>query len=274
VTASREERSTESNLRLLPTLLESLRNPAFWGYSTWLDIIIRYRKSMLGLLWILVPPALYVFGMGFFFASVQKVPPYSFMAHLGVGYLLFRLMTMCLVDATSILPAHSGYILDGHIRLTDFVLRVVLKASFYLATSLLVLVPVVLMAPQFDVNGVPASMLGMVLLMLNMLWMTGVVSLFGARFPDTHEFMGSVFMIGFILTPILWYPHDAPLGTLHGNLMRINPAFHLIEVVRAPLLGEPIDALTWGIVVAMAVAGWTLWFWAFRRFARFVPLWV
>jgi ABC-type polysaccharide/polyol phosphate export permease len=86
--------------------------------------------------------------------------------------------------------------------------------------------------------------------------------------------MGSVFMIGFILTPILWYAKDAPMGTLHGTLMRLNPAFHLIEVVRAPLLGEPVDLLSLGVVVAMAVLGWTLWFWAFRRYARYVPLWV
>lgn len=263
-----------ANLRLLPTLMESLRNPAFWGYSTWLDIIIRYRKSMLGLAWILVPPALYVFGMGLFLANVQGADSWGFMAHLGLGYLLFRLMTMVLVDSTSILPAHSGYILDGRVRLTDFVLRVVIKAAFYLLTSLVVLVPVVLLSPNFDVGGVPMAMLGMLLLMINMLWMSGVVSLFGARFPDAHEFMGNVFMIGFILTPIMWYAKDAPAGTVHGTFMRMNPCYHLLEIVRAPLLGEHVAALSYYAVAGMAVVGWGAWIIAFRRYARFVPLWV
>jgi ABC-2 type transport system permease protein/lipopolysaccharide transport system permease protein len=263
-----------ADVRLLPTLMESLRNPAFWGYSTWLDIIIRYRKSMLGLVWILVPPALYVFGMGLFFAQVQGADPWDFMAHLGIGYLLFRLMTMVLVDSTSILPAHSGYILDGQVRLTDFVLRVVIKAAFYLLTSLVVLVPVVLVSPHFQVAGVPIAMLGVLLLMANMLWMSGVVSLFGARFPDAHEFMGNVFMVGFILTPILWYAKDAPAGTMHGTLMRLNPCFHLIEIIRAPLLGEPADPTSLAFAAVLAAVGWVLWFWTFRRYARFVPLWV
>jgi ABC-2 type transport system permease protein/lipopolysaccharide transport system permease protein len=263
-----------ANVRLLPTLMESLRNPAFWGYSTWLDIIIRYRKSMLGLAWILVPPALYVFGMGLFLANVQGADSWGFMAHLGMGYLLFRLMTMVLVDSTSILPAHAGYILDGRVRLTDFVLRVVIKAAFYLLTSLVVLVPVVLMAPGFQVSGVPAAMLGMLLMMANMLWMSGVVSLFGARFPDAHEFMGNVFMIGFILTPIMWYAKDAPAGTVHGTFMRMNPCYHLLEIVRAPLLGEHVSPLSYYAVTAMAVVGWGAWVWTFRRYARFVPLWV
>ena len=263
-----------ANLRLLPTLMESLRNPAFWGYSTWLDVIIRYRKSMLGLAWILVPPALYVFGMGGFFAQVRGADHWSFMAHLGIGYLLFRLMMMVLVDSTSILPAHSGYILDGRVRLTDFVLRVVIKAAFYLLTSLVVLVPVVLLSPTFDMAGVPMAMLGMLLLMLNMLWMSGVVSLFGARFPDAHEFMGNVFMVGFILTPILWYAKDAPAGTTHGMFMRLNPCYHLIELVRAPLLGEPVSHNSLYAVTAMAIVGWLAWIVTFRRYARFVPLWV
>jgi ABC-type polysaccharide/polyol phosphate export permease len=160
------------------------------------------------------------------------------------------------------------------VRLTDFVLRVVIKAAFYLLTSLVVLVPVVLMAPGFQVSGVPAAMLGMLLMMANMLWMSGVVSLFGARFPDAHEFMGNVFMIGFILTPIMWYAKDAPAGTVHGTFMRMNPCYHLLEIVRAPLLGEHVSPLSYYAVTAMAVVGWGAWVWTFRRYARFVPLWV
>ena len=267
-------RAIEPTHALLPTLAESLRNPAFWGYSTWLDIVTRYRKSKLGLLWMLAPPSLYIFGMGYFFARIQAIDPFVFMPHLGLGYLLFRLISMVLIESTSVLPTHSGHILDGRVRLTDFVLKVLVRALFYLLSSLPVLLPVVVLSPDTHVGGTLLALGGLVLMLLNMMWLAGVVSLFGARFPDTHEFMGSIFVLGFVVTPILWYPSAAPAGTLHGLVMRLNPAFHLIEVVRAPLLGEPVETASLVFCAVAALLGWSLWIWAYRRYHRFVALWV
>jgi ABC-2 type transport system permease protein/lipopolysaccharide transport system permease protein len=259
---------------LFEALRDSIRNPAFWGYSTWLDIVIRYRRSVFGLAWIAFPPALYIFGMGAFFASLQGRHPLEFMPHIGVGYLLFRMFTMVLIDSTSVLPAHSGYILDGRVRITDFVLRVNFKALFYLAVGFLVLFPVMLFAPNVHWPGLLGSVLGLALLIVNLLWMSGVVSLFGARYPDTHEFMGNVFVLGFLLTPILWYPADAPAGTWQGLFMRLNPMYHLIEVVRAPVLGEALGTSSIAYCIVLALLGWGLWAWSYRRYARYVALWV
>jgi ABC-2 type transport system permease protein len=264
----------EAEKPLLAVLGESIRNPAFWGYSTWLDIVIRYRKSKFGLLWILVPPLMYVGGMGYFFAKVQGMDPLVFMPHIGIGYMLFRMITMVMVESTSVLPMHAGYILDGRVRLTDFVLRVIFKAGFYFLTSWVILVPVLVASPVFHPEGLPMAMLGLVLLMLNMVWVSGVISLFGARFPDAHEFMGNVFILGFLITPILWYPKTAPPNTIHGILMRLNPAYHMIELVRAPLLGDQPGGHSLIIVTLGALLGWGLWIWLYRRYARYVALWV
>jgi ABC-type polysaccharide/polyol phosphate export permease len=181
---------------------------------------------------------------------------------------------MTMTESTSVLPNHAGYIQDGRVRLTDFVLKVMVRALFYLASSLPILVPVVAMSPHASVVGVLLGLGGLVLMVLNLMWLGGVVSLFGARFPDTHEFMGSIFILGFIVTPIIWYPSSAPVGSLHGLVMRLNPAFHLIEMVRAPMLGDPVEPLTVAVVVTGAIAGWALWIWTYRRYWRYVALWV
>src|SRR5687767_13292333 len=144
-------------------LRDSLRNPAFWGYSTWLDIVIRYRRSTFGLGWILVPPVMYMLGMGYIYASLQAREPLEYMPHLGLGYVLFRMVTMVTVESTSILPHLSGYIHDGNIRLTDCVLRVLFKAGFYFMVSMVVVVPVLAMSPVFHPEGLPMSLLGLLL---------------------------------------------------------------------------------------------------------------
>jgi ABC-2 type transport system permease protein/lipopolysaccharide transport system permease protein len=56
--------------------------------------------------------------------------------------------------------------------------------------------------------------------------------------------------------------------------MRSNPFFHMIEVVRAPILGEPLETSSLVYLAVMLVLGWALAAFAYRRYARFVPIWI
>src|SRR5690606_17329928 len=55
-------------------LWASFRNPEFWALSSWLDIRGRNRQSRLGVLLVRVPPMVYNWGVGSFFASKMDRP--------------------------------------------------------------------------------------------------------------------------------------------------------------------------------------------------------
>lgn len=255
-------------------LLESLREPAFWAYSTWLGIVTNYRRSRLGILWLFTPPVLYVWGLGAFFSSMQGRPLVEFAAHVAVGFLVFRLMTAVVTDSTGVLTANQAFILDGRIRITDFVLRVVSRALFYAGVALPVVALALWMYPSLQPQGFAWLLVTVPLLLLNAIWVSVVFSLLGARFPDTEQFISNIFLFLFLLTPIIWYADQAPAESVRGMLMRFNPLFHMVEAVRAPLLGERVDPWSLRILVGITVIGWGAAMLAYRRFARFVPLWI
>lgn len=261
-------------MSLVNHINKSLREPEFWAYSGWLDIVTKYRRSKLGLVWLVIPPLIYIGGVGYYFARLQGMSPLHFIPHLGIGYLLFRLLMTIIMDSANVLPANASFILDGHSRLTDFVFRVVAKGLFYFATALPVLLVALALSPDIQLFGIATFLPALILLTVNALWMGILISLLGARFPDMHELMASLFIFGFILTPILWTASAAPVGTIHGTFMRINPLYHLIEIVRAPLLGEPLEASTLAYVAILTLGGWLATAFLYRRYARFVPLWV
>lgn len=253
---------------------ESLAEPAFWAYATWLGIVTNYRRSRLGILWLMTPSVVYVWGLGAFFASMQGKPLSHFAAHVAIGYLVFRVMTSVITDSAGVLTANQAFILDGRVRITDFVLRVVARALFYAAVALPVVAVALWVYPDLKAAGFAWLLVTLPLILLNAVWVSVVCSLVGARFPDTEQFIGNVFMFLFLLTPIIWYADQAPAESMRGMLMRFNPFFHLIEVVRAPLLGEPLNAFSLRVVVGMATAGWLVAALAYRRYVRFVPLWI
>ena len=253
---------------------DSLRRPEFWAYSSWLGIVTKYRRSRFGLLWLMLPSVLYIGGIGYFFSMLQGHPPSEFIPHMGLGYLLFRMLSMVINEGASALPSHQSFILDGHNRLTDFFLRVIAKAVFYGLAALPVLAVALIAGPELDPVRVLSVFVTVPLVILNMVWISTVIGMLGARFPDIHELMGSVFIFGFILTPIIWYSSRAPVGTAHGTFMRMNPLFHLIEVVRAPLLGEPLERFTLYFLAGFTILGWALAAYVYRRYAHYVPIWV
>lgn len=259
---------------LVADFADSIRRPEFWAYSSWLGIVTKYRRSRLGLAWLLLPSVLYIGGVGFYFAKLQGLAVGTFIPHLGIGYALFRLLSMVINDSSSVLPSHQSFILDGHPRLTDFFLRVLANAIFYFCATLPMLVLALALATGFHWEALLLAIPAFALVLANAAWVCTIVGLLGARFPDIHELMGSVFIFGFILTPILWDASRAPPGTPHGILMRMNPLYHLIEIVRAPLLGGQVESLTYLYLAVFTLGGWTLAAYAYRRFARYVPVWV
>lgn len=259
---------------LYQDLWQSLKHPEFWAYSSWLDIAIRYRRTQLGLGWLMLAFGFFVVVMGFKYSYLMGQDPAIFLPYLGVGYIIWRFMVQVLNDAVVTLVTHRSYIMDGRTRLTDYLLRSIAKSVFHFFFALVVLVLVLAWSPALGVASLFTLLLTFPLLVVNMLWIAVCVGFFGARFPDTQEFIGTVLMAGFLLTPIIWDVAKFPPDTTRGMLTRLNPAFHLVEVARAPVLGHMPETSSIIIVIAMAVLGWIAAAIMYRRYARFVPLWV
>ncbi|MNM37857.1 ABC-2 type transporter [compost metagenome] len=261
-------------MSLFKHLIESLREPGFWAYSTWLTVVTNYRRSRLGMVWLLVPPALYIWGLGAFFSSMQNTPLNHFAAHVAVGITVFRLVTTVITDSAGVLSSNQGFILDGRVRLTDFVLRVVARALFYTAVAIPLVLLALFLYGDVRLDGVLMLFVSLPLLLLNVVWLSVVFALLGARYPDTEQFINNAFLFLFLLTPVVWFAEQAPVDSLRGMLMRVNPLFHIIEAIRAPLLGEAVDSNGLIVMAVMAAIGWLVAALLYRRYARFVPLWI
>ncbi|WP_158637099.1 ABC transporter permease [Arenimonas daejeonensis] len=255
-------------------LWQSLRRPEYWAYSSWLEITTKYRRTSLGLLWLCLPVALFVLVLGNVYSHLMGYPLEKYMPYLAIGYVIWRFMIQVVTDVAGAFPTHKANIMEGRIRLTDFILVSFSKAGFHLMFGGAVVVGVLLWSPAAHVGLLWTLLLTFPLLLANLGWIAVCIALVGARFRDTQELIGAILMLGFLLTPILWQVDRFPPDTLRGSLVRFNPAFHLIEVVRAPILGGTPEAASFWIVGLMAVAGWALTLLVYRRYARFVPLWV
>lgn len=256
-------------------LAASLRRPDHWVYAAWLDTIGRFRRNRLGLAWLFVPTAVYIWGIGGFLGAMQPgIDLKRFFAHIALGFSLFRLASTAMSEATAVFIGSQSYILDGRLRLTDFLLRSLARAWFYFVLTLPLVAVVVAGSPDARFAGLPAAALGFTADCIALFFLMVLLGLLGARWPDLHELMGSAMMALFLVTPIVWQADAAPVGTMQGALMRANPVYHMVEAVRAPLLGQAAEPMTWLYLTALVGVCAPLAALAYGRFARRVPVWL
>jgi len=255
-------------------LRESFRNPEFWALSSWLDILVRARRSRLGFLWLLIPSIVYVFGIGTFFHGMQASDLGAYFAHVALGAAVFRTLMSSIIGSANVFHSSYPFIMDGHMRLTDYVLEALAKSFF----DFCMYVPVVVIALVWFGGASPVGMLlsipALLVLYVNALWIATVFALAGARFPDFGQLLNTISIFLFLLTPIIWYPEQVAAGSFRAKLVLFNPFYHFIELFRAPIMGEPVGAVSLWCVGIMTVVGLAVATLVYRRYARFVPLWI
>jgi len=93
-----------------------------------------------------------------------------------------------------------------------------------------------------------------------------------ARFRDIPPIVGSVMQIAFFISPIIWKPEL--LRGPQAAWLPFNPFFTLLEIVRAPLLGETAGLTVWasalGYSLALCAGSWML----FARVRGRLAFWV
>lgn len=259
---------------LFNQLFRSLRKPEFWAYSSWLDIVTRYRRSRLGLFWLLAPVLLFTFVTGPLYARLFGQELTFYMVHLGMGYAIWRMLSMVISESINSLRSNKAFILDGNVQLTDYALKCIAKALLYFAFAMIGMLGVLIWSSAVPVWGIVTLLVTIPIVVVNLLWIAYCVGLLGARSPDFGQALQTLLMMGMLFTPIIWVGDRFPADSVAGFVVRLNPAYHLLEVVRAPLFGRMPESGSMIFVAVMAVVGWVIATFLCRRYSRYVPIWI
>lgn len=240
----------------------------------WLRFLVRYRMTALGPIWLLIGPSLFIAVLGFLYAEIGTADPYVFIPHLAAGLVLWTLIAGLVTGSTTVYQRNRADIMQGGQTLGDVVTNDVITTLLGFLHQVPIVVVVFLIYRVHLGWTALLSIPGIVLIVANGVWATQVFGVFGARFRDLSEIFSALMRIAFLATPILWMPGPDTKGTVMGAFLTYNPFYHFMEIVRAPLLGNPISPLTWGVVVSTTVIGFLLAYLVNRRFSRYVPLWI
>lgn len=236
-----------------------------WSLA-WHDVVSRYRGSILGPFWITLSMALMVLGIGFIYSKLFHIALNEFMPWVAIGIVFWGMISLTIIEGCDTFVAAKGMLSQTSLPMFTFVWRTALRNLINLAHHSVIIVGVLIWYGYWRTANVPLALVGLVLTLLNVIWISFAAALASARFRDIPQIIGSVMQFAIFLTPVFWLPGHGILAK-HAVLV-FNPFFHMLDVIRSPLMGRMPSGFSYAVLSTMAVVGWTATFSVFAVIRR------
>lgn len=264
--------------RAVADLRQGLTQRELWLSLGWQDIKQRYRRSTLGPLWITIATGVMAGALGLLYSVLFQIPLAEFLPHVTVGLIMWGFISGCIKEGSEVFISNEGLIKQLPSALSVHVYRLVWRQFLFLLHNLVIWVLLMLIFPRPLGWDLLLSVLGLAVLLANGVWVAMLFGILATRFRDIAPLLESMVQLLFYMTPIVWttqtlYEQGGEIAN-RARIAEINPLYHYLEIVRAPMIGQTVAAYHWWIVLACTVGGLLLAFVALRRFRARVPYWV
>ena len=239
------------------------------GFLAWRDIKVRYKQTVLGVLWALIQPAVTLAVFSFIFGKLAGMPsgsvPYPLLVLAGL--LPWQLFSAAFSNASGSLVSNTHLISKVYfprlivplssvaVALIDFCIVLVLLAALCLWWQFV---------PDWRIIFLPLFViLTLVTAIGTGLWLTALT----VKYRDFRFVVPFLLQVGLILSPVGFSTTNLPTWR---QLYSLNPMVGAIDGFRwCVLRGEPaLDPLNLGISVVMSALLLFTGLWYFRRMER------
>jgi ABC-type polysaccharide/polyol phosphate export permease len=186
---------------------------------------------------------------------------------------LWTLISSTFEDACSAYIQSSRLIKQLDVPYIVYIAQAILKNIYiFLHNAIIIPFLFIIFGKELDLS-IFLAIPGLILLIVNLAWVSIILGAACARFRDLQQIIRSLLQVMFYLTPVIWMPTQVP-DRFNNILLNCNPVFHLLEIVRSPILGQNPTALNWYVTIALAVFGWLVTIAFFGKTSRRIVFWI
>lgn len=235
------------------TLRDVIRSLGLW--HIWIrlglqDVRLKFRRSAVGVGWIFLNLAVLVSSIGFIYANLLGQDTREFIPYLTIGMILWAYLTSSIVEGGNAFVHSEGYIRQISLPVYVYVMRFFVNASVTAAISMIAYVVVAIIYRVPIGVGTWYALPGALMVMTASLLFITIFAHLNARFRDIAHLASVGMQVLFYVTPVIFPARLLKGRTELGWVVDFNPMYHLIEVVRAPLLtAAPADGMSYTVTL-------------------------
>jgi len=241
----------------------------FWIHLSLSDLRYRWRRSFFGVFWSIIQPLGMTLLLSIVFGRIFNSDVREYAPYILSGMVVWDFVTATAIGGSLSFVQADAYIKQTYHPLAIYTLRSTLTNLMVLVLASTSLIAWVLIPEHFGWTWLAALLIYPIVALIA--WpMATLFAYVSTRFRDVPHALGLVLQALYLVSPIYFEAKVFRNGNLHG-LVDYNPIYHLLEIVRAPLLrGQWPTAENYlycaGTIIAMALPAW----WVGRKAERSV----
>ncbi len=223
-----------------------------WLTLAHVDLCSRYRGSLLGPLWLTIATGILVFGIGLLYGGLLNQPLAYYLPYIAIGIVIWTFIATVFSDSSILFAGEGSILKQMPVPASIFITRLIYRNILILLHHSIILLIVLIYYPQVIGYKTLFTLVGFTVLVVNLWWFSIILSIIATRYRDVQPIVQSLMQIMFFLTPVLWRAEDHP----HGSMIAfLNPFYHLIEIVRSPLIFNTIPWTSFFLCTSAAIVG-------------------
>jgi ABC-type polysaccharide/polyol phosphate export permease len=253
----------------------TLKLPIDWLEFSWIrsmeSLKSQYGRTRLGPFWLVITQFVMIFGIGLVFFTIFNQPFGQFILYVSAGIIGWNFISTTITTSSNSFVTQGSLIQSFNIPYSVIPLTALLNSAFVFVHGLVVHFTLML------ILGVPFGFLPLlvvsVVIVATILYPAiFVLGVLGARYRDLGPLIGSIMYLSFLVTPVIW--DRANIANRMAFVVELNPFYHMLELLRRPMLGAFPSTTSILVCLGMAAASLILGELFVRRFARPLPFWV
>ncbi|MEM9939794.1 MAG: ABC transporter permease [Pseudomonadota bacterium] len=247
-------RSGFTPFAVLTDLREGFARRPLWTAFAWDEIQQRYRRSRLGLAWIVFSFVFFVGSISMFFGGFAQIDSVAFTMHVATSYGIFTFLIGNITDGCAVFKVSTSWIKSSDLPHSIYVYKSIARSLFVFSINLVITIVIALVSGYTFTPLALLAIPAFLLLLANAIWVQLVLGYCTARFRDLEHLVTAVTRIIFFVTPILWVLEERSGFT--RILAELNPFTHALEISAGPILGRDPSPRSWAIVLGLTVFGY------------------
>ncbi len=228
-------------------ITDGLKNRHIWWSMAVSDLKRRYRRTVLGPFWTTLSLAIYIGSLSVLFTYLWKTDLKNFLPYFSAGYICWMFISALIMDGCSNLIAAEALLKQISLPYSMFSWFIVAR-NFLILLHHTVVYALVMITMQVPINMSIFLLIPALLIWTIMgFWIALAMGMVCARFRDLQQVVTSFLQVAMFMTPIFWSPSQLS-GIRATVFVNVNPLYHFIEILRAPLLGNYPSLVSWVVV--------------------------
>lgn len=200
---------------------------------SWLDIIQRYRRTVIGPFWITFSNIIIILALTYIFSFVSNSSFYPLLSYIAVGYILWIYISTAIIESCNSFINSEFVIKQFPLPLSVHILRAHFRQTIVFGHILLIL-PIIYLHTDFHLSNFIYFLLSLILLSSIIFLISFFLAIISSRFRDVFQIVQNIFQLLFYVTPIVWEKNIFP----KPFFIDFNPIYHLINLPREILLNN------------------------------------